>query len=194
VSESAILYHTPHHNRLRPFIRDHQGEPVPDENFWTLWRKGRLTEADTLIIRPGATQSGLSSAHLHHPPIFLQAGCPFCSPTNSVKALKATSAFGLRRRHYSSPQRCYLHRLHIIRYRELRTENKELSSSLTAHCSVPQKGGFAVKSNNHWQKINLKCNCLETEGQKFSAGHRRPEAVNSPTGLEKTAIICKERG
>ena len=31
-------------------------------------------------------------------PHFLQAGCPSCRPTNSVKALKATSAFGLGRR------------------------------------------------------------------------------------------------
>jgi len=49
---------------------DHPGEPVPEENFWTLWCKGRLTEADTLTIRMGATPSGLSSAHLHHPPFF----------------------------------------------------------------------------------------------------------------------------
>jgi len=28
---------------LRPFFRDHPGEPVPEENFWTLWCKGRLT-------------------------------------------------------------------------------------------------------------------------------------------------------
>jgi len=31
---------------LRPFFRDHPGEPVPEENFWTLWCKGRLTEAN----------------------------------------------------------------------------------------------------------------------------------------------------
>ena len=31
-------------------------------------------------------------------PIFLQAGCPSCRPTNSVKALKATSTFELGRR------------------------------------------------------------------------------------------------
>jgi len=36
------------------------------ENFWTLWCKGRLTEADTLIIQLGATPSGLTSAYLHH--------------------------------------------------------------------------------------------------------------------------------
>jgi len=40
---------------------------VPEENFWTLWCKGRLTEADTPTIRLGATPSGLTSAHLHHP-------------------------------------------------------------------------------------------------------------------------------
>jgi len=29
---------------LRPFFQDHPGEPVPDENLWSLWCKGRLTE------------------------------------------------------------------------------------------------------------------------------------------------------
>jgi len=31
---------------LLPFFWNQPGEPVP-ENFWTLWCKGRLTEADT---------------------------------------------------------------------------------------------------------------------------------------------------
>ena len=80
-----------------PFFRCHLGEPAPEANFWTLWCKGRLTEADTPTIQLGTTLSGLTSAHLHHPLYFLQAGCPSCSPTNSVKALKATSAFRLGR-------------------------------------------------------------------------------------------------
>ena len=54
---------------LRPFFRDHPGEPVPEENLWTLRRKGRLTEADTLTIWLGTTPSGLTSAYLHHPPV-----------------------------------------------------------------------------------------------------------------------------
>jgi len=58
---------------------------------------GRLTEADTLTIRLGATPFRLTSAHLHYP-LFLQAGCPSCHPTNSVRALKATSALGLGKR------------------------------------------------------------------------------------------------
>jgi len=72
---------------LRPFFQDHPGELVPEENFWALWCKGRLTEADTQTIRLGATPYGPTSAHLHHPHIFLQAGCPSCRPTNSVRAL-----------------------------------------------------------------------------------------------------------
>jgi len=71
-------------------FRDHPGEPVPEENFRTLWCKGRLTVADALTIWLGATPSGLTSAYLHHPPYFLQAGCPSWRPTNSIKALKAS--------------------------------------------------------------------------------------------------------
>jgi len=56
---------------LRPFFRDHLGEPVPEENFWTLWCKGRLTEAETQTIRLGATPSGLTIAHLQHHPYSL---------------------------------------------------------------------------------------------------------------------------
>ena len=41
---------------------------------------GRLTEADTLTIRLGATPSGLTSAHLHRPPIFFTGRMPFRSP------------------------------------------------------------------------------------------------------------------
>jgi len=78
-----------HHNRFTALFWDHPGELVPEENFWTLWCKGRLTDADALTIRLGTTPSGLTSALLHHPPHFLQAICPSCSPTNSVKALQA---------------------------------------------------------------------------------------------------------
>jgi len=78
----------PHHTTttvLRPFFRDHPGEPVPEENFWILWCKERLTEADTLTIRLGATPSGLTSAHLHHPPIFFYVpdALPAAQPTAS---------------------------------------------------------------------------------------------------------------
>ena len=86
---STYQYHHRTATVLRPFFWDHLGEPVPEGNFWTLWCKGRLTEADTATIRLGATPSGLTSAHVRHSPIFLQAECPSCRPTNSVKALKA---------------------------------------------------------------------------------------------------------
>jgi len=79
---------TSHHNTakplLRPFFRDHPGELVPEENFWTLSCKERLTEADTPTIRLGATPSGLTSAHLHHPPIFYSLDAlPAAQPTMS---------------------------------------------------------------------------------------------------------------
>ena len=48
------------------------------------------------------------------PNFFVQARCPSYYQTNSVKALKAASAFLLGRRCNSSPQRCYLHCLHTV--------------------------------------------------------------------------------
>jgi len=69
---------------LRPFFRDHLGEPVPNENFWTLWCKERLTEADTQTIWLGAIPSELTSAHLHHPALFYRPDAlPAAQPTMS---------------------------------------------------------------------------------------------------------------
>ena len=53
----------PHHTTtvLRPFFQDNPGEPVPEDNFWALWYKGRSTEADTSTNRLGATPSVLTS-------------------------------------------------------------------------------------------------------------------------------------
>jgi len=82
--------HYHHHHTttvLQPFFRDYPGEPVPEENFWTLWCKGRLTEADTLTIP--ARRHSIRTKQCPPPPspTLLQAGCPSCRPTNSVKAL-----------------------------------------------------------------------------------------------------------
>jgi len=44
---------------------------VPKENFWTLWFKGKLTEAETLTIQLGATPLALTSATSSIPHIFM---------------------------------------------------------------------------------------------------------------------------
>jgi len=41
--DTVLHTHTHTHTRvLRPFFRDHPGEPVPEENLWTLWCKGKI--------------------------------------------------------------------------------------------------------------------------------------------------------
>jgi len=86
---SLAFYSINHHHHtttvLWPFFQDQPGKPVPEENFWTLRCKGRLTEADTLTIRLGATPSGLTSAHLHHLLIFFYGpdALPAAQPTVS---------------------------------------------------------------------------------------------------------------
>ena len=83
----SLIIITPCHTTttvLWPFYQDHPGEPVPEENFWTLRCKGRLTKADTPTIRMGATPSRLSSAHLHHPPFFT-GQMPFLPPNRQCQ-------------------------------------------------------------------------------------------------------------
>jgi len=62
---------SPHHNHFMALFWDQPGEPVPEENFWTLWCKGRLTEANTPTIRLGTTPFRLTTVHLHHPHFLL---------------------------------------------------------------------------------------------------------------------------
>jgi len=82
---------------LCPFVRDHPGELVPEENFWTLWCKRRLTETETPTCHT-AGRHYIRTNQCPPPPSssFLQAGCPSCRPTNSVKALKAMNRWGQR--------------------------------------------------------------------------------------------------
>ena len=82
INQMAVITITISTTVLQPFFQDHLGELVPEENFWTLWCKGRLTEADTPTIWLGATPSGLTSAHLHH--IFYRPDAiPAAQPTAS---------------------------------------------------------------------------------------------------------------
>jgi len=69
---------------LWPFFRDQPGELVPEGNSWTLWCKGRLTDH-----RPSGWTHSIRTNQCPPPPSphFLQAGCPFWHPTNSVKAM-----------------------------------------------------------------------------------------------------------
>jgi len=83
---SALILQTTTTTALQPLFRDHPGETVPEENFWTLWCKGKLTEADTPTIRLGATVSGLTSAHLHHPPHIFTGRMPFLSSNQQCQS------------------------------------------------------------------------------------------------------------
>ena len=68
---------------------------MPEENLWILWWKGRLTEADTPTIRLGATPSGLTSAHLHHPPIFT-GRMPFLPPNQQCQSTECNYCIRIR--------------------------------------------------------------------------------------------------
>jgi len=88
--QNLVCHH--HHTTsvLRPIFRDHPGESVPEENFWTLSCKARLTEADTPTIWLSATPAGLTSAHLHHPPYFT-GRMPILRPNQQCQSTEGMS-------------------------------------------------------------------------------------------------------
>ena len=92
--QPSYVYEYMHHNHtttvLQPFFRDHPGEPVPEEKFWALWCKGRLTEADTPTIQLGTTPSRLTSTHLHHLPICFIGRIPFLLPNQQRQSTEST--------------------------------------------------------------------------------------------------------
>jgi len=100
-SEPRAAHFRPQHDTTQPFYGPFSGRPG--------WASARRELLDFMV--QGEIKRGRHTEHLAgrrsirtnqcpHPPSppFLQVGCPSCCPTNSVKALKATSAFGLERR------------------------------------------------------------------------------------------------
>jgi len=74
--------HAHAHNHFTALFWDHPGQPVPEENFWTLWCMGRLTEADT--DRPAGRHSIWTNQCPPHPPIFYRPDAlPATHPTVS---------------------------------------------------------------------------------------------------------------
>jgi len=87
--------HTHTHTHTQPFYshfsRTTQVSRCQKRNFWTLWCKGRLTEADILAIWLDATLSGLTSAHLHYPPFFT-GRMPFLPPNQQCQSTEGSTA------------------------------------------------------------------------------------------------------
>ena len=84
---------------LQPFFRDHPGEPVPEENFWTLWCKGRLTEADT--NHPAGHHSIRTNQCPPTPsPHFFTGRMPFLPPNEQCQCTEGNSSHHFSSRGY----------------------------------------------------------------------------------------------
>jgi len=71
-----------HHNHFTALFPGPSGWASAKRKLLDFLVQGRFTEADISTIRLGATPSGLTSAHLHHPPIFYRPDAfPAAQPT-----------------------------------------------------------------------------------------------------------------
>jgi len=90
LSQVQTHRHT-HTTILRPFFRDHPGELVPEENFWTLWCQRRLTEADTDHL---AERHSIRTNQCPPPPSAI-----FCRP-DALPAAQLTVSEHWRHKHW----------------------------------------------------------------------------------------------
>ena len=75
-----------HTHPLTALFRDYPGEPVP---IWILLKQETVSGSGiSWAICKSASRSRQITMPAPHHSVFLQAGCPSCRPTNSVKALK----------------------------------------------------------------------------------------------------------
>ena len=82
------------HTHYRPFVQDYPGEPVPEGKTNLDFTEARDSEWQWHQLDHMQVCTSLrANNHASTPPLsFLQAGCPSCCPTNSVKALKANGS------------------------------------------------------------------------------------------------------
>ena len=101
INTLTCVTHTP---VQQPFVWDYPGEPVPERQkpIWILLKqetvKGSGISRDICKSAPRSRQVTMPAPHRS---VFLQAGCPSCCPTNSVKALKTCVAYWQLIRHLS---------------------------------------------------------------------------------------------
>jgi len=85
--------HHHHHNRFMALFPGPPGWTGAKREILDFTVQGEINRG-----RHTNHPDGRHSIRTNHPPYFLRGRCTSCRPTNSVKALKATSAFRLGRR------------------------------------------------------------------------------------------------
>ena len=94
----SSLTHTHTHIPVeRPFFRDYPGEPVPERK--PIWKQETVSGIRWTVCKSAPRSRQITTPAPYHS--FLQAGCPSCGPTNSVKAVPTN-------RNYKYTQRCHI--------------------------------------------------------------------------------------
>ena len=88
----------PHHNHFTALFLEPPGWAGARREFLDFMVQGKINRGRHTDHLAGCHSIRTNQCPPPPFPHFLQAGCPSCRPTNSVKAVKATSAFELGRR------------------------------------------------------------------------------------------------
>jgi len=95
----SSLTHTHTHIPVeRPFFRDYPGEPVPERK--PIWKQETVSGIRWTVCKSAPRSRQITTPAPYHS--FLQAGCPSCGPTNSVKAVPTNRNYKYTQRYHIS--------------------------------------------------------------------------------------------
>ena len=88
IAMSQAGHHNHHHNRFTAPFPGPPGSASARTELLDFLVQGEINRGrhDTPTIRLGTTPSGLTSAHLHHPPILFTGRMPFLPPNKQCKS------------------------------------------------------------------------------------------------------------
>jgi len=113
------------HNRFMAPFPGPSGWADASRELWTLWCKGKLAEADTSTMRLDATPSGLTSAHLHYPPILFTGRMPFLPPNQQRQSTEGSLVSNqINKQRNVTLDNSFICTLHCTETRPMKKENK----------------------------------------------------------------------
>jgi len=95
LKETQTSHHHHHHNRFMAVFPGPPGWSGTRRELLEFMVQGKINRGRHTDHPAGRHSARTNQCPPPPSPHFLQVGCPSCRPTNSVKALNATSAFGL---------------------------------------------------------------------------------------------------
>ena len=86
----SVISISPHHNRFTALFPGAPGRAGARRELLDFMVQGKINRGRYTVHPAGGSPSGLTSAHLHHPPIFFTGRMPFLPPNQQCQSTEGS--------------------------------------------------------------------------------------------------------